>query len=357
MYVKNVMLSVGVICSMAVPVAAQTTVAKAVSVAEVQQQLLLPQTMVTAQVQSRAQADVTAGVEGRLLWLVEPGTEVSFEQEIARLDTSPLQLRVAEMQARLQRAEIHRARLQKDVERLAKLSKQQSIALTQLDQSSADRDSAAAEINILQAQLAQLQDQISRSSVKAPFSGVVTQRFHQQGVDISRTDALIRLVNVADLEVVVFAPLKYAAFVQPEQQLQVFHSGGESQLPVHNVIRVSDVRSQTFEARLRIPAAAGNQFQVGQLVSVAIPTALARLQQLVPRDALVVKSEGQFIFLVDEQQLAQQIAVVPGQGHGRLIAVDAALVAGDKIVVRGGDTLSAGDAIRILSASEFPLKI
>ena len=42
MYVKNVMLSVGVICSMAVPVAAQTTVAKAVSVAEVQQQLLLP---------------------------------------------------------------------------------------------------------------------------------------------------------------------------------------------------------------------------------------------------------------------------------------------------------------------------
>jgi RND family efflux transporter MFP subunit len=307
---------------------AQTPAEKVVSVAQVQQQVMLPHTMVTAQVQSRYQADVTAGVEGRLLWLAEPGTQIKQDEVIARLDITPLQLRVDEMNARISRADIQWRRLQKDTARLLELSKNNSVALTQLDQISADRDSAEAELKLLRAQLAQLQDQINRSSVKAPFAGVVAQRFHQHGEDISRTDALVRLVNLNDLEVVVFAPLKYAAFLQQNQLLQVFHSGGESQLPVRNLIPVSDMRSQTFEARIKVPEQLLANFQVGQLVSVAVPTALARQQLLVPRDAVVVKSEGQFVFVVDNEQKAQQKAVLLGQGIGKLIAVDAELSAG-----------------------------
>jgi RND family efflux transporter MFP subunit len=335
---------------------AQTPPDKVVSVAQVQQQVMLPHTMVTAQVQSRYQADVTAGVEGRLLWLAEPGTQIKQDEVIARLDTTPLQLRVDEMHARISKADIQWRRLQKDTARLLELSKNNSVALTQLDQISADRDGAEAELKLLRAQLAQLQDQIDRSSVKAPFAGVVAQRFHQYGEDISRTDALVRLVNLSDLEVVVFAPLKYAAFLQQNQLLQVFHSGGESQLPVRNLIPVSDMRSQTFEARIKVPEQLLANFQVGQLVSVAVPTAIARQQLLVPRDAVVVKSEGQFVFVVDSEQKAQQKAVVLGQGMGKLIAVDAELSAGEHIVIRGGDTLTQGDKVKVLTDKEFPVK-
>jgi RND family efflux transporter MFP subunit len=335
---------------------AQTPPDKVVSVAPVQQQVMLPHTMVTAQVQSRYQADVTAGVEGRLLWLAEPGTQIKQDEVIARLDTTPLQLRVDEMHARISKADIQWRRLQKDTARLLELSKNNSVALTQLDQISADRDGAEAELKLLRAQLAQLQDQIDRSSVKAPFAGVVAQRFHQYGEDISRTDALVRLVNLSDLEVVVFAPLKYAAFLQQNQLLQVFHSGGESQLPVRNLIPVSDMRSQTFEARIKVPEQLLVNFQVGQLVSVAVPTAIARQQLLVPRDAVVVKSEGQFVFVVDSEQKAQQKAVVLGQGMGKLIAVDAELSAGEQIVIRGGDTLTQGDKVKVLTDKEFPVK-
>lgn len=350
---KWVLTSV-LLCSAAV--VAQTPAEKVVSVAEVQQQVMLPHTMVTAQVQSRYQADVTAGVEGRLLWLAEPGTQIKQNEVIARLDTTPLQLRVDEMNARISRADIQWKRLQKDAARLLELSKNNSVALTQLDQISAERDSAEAELKLLRAQLAQLQDQIDRSSVKAPFAGVVAQRFHHYGEDISRTDALVRLVNLNDLEVVVFAPLKYAAFLQQNQLLQVFHSGGESQLPVRNLIPVSDMRSQTFEARIKVPEQLLANFQVGQLVSVAVPTAIARQQLLVPRDAVVVKSEGQFVFVVDKEQKAQQKPVQLGQGMGKLIAVDAELSAGEQIVIRGGDTLTPGDKVRVLTDKEFPVK-
>lgn len=335
---------------------AQQAPEKVVSVALVEQQVVVPQTTVSAQVQSRYQADVTSGVEGRLLWLAEPGTVVKQNDVIARLDTTPLQLRGDEMQARISRAEIQWQRLQKDAERLLALSKNNSVALTQLDQVAAERDSAAAELRLLQAQMAQLQDQINRSTVKAPFAGVVAQRFHQYGEDISRTDALLRLVNVSDLEVVVFAPLKYAAFMQSQQQLQVFHSAGQAQLEVRTVIPLSDSRSQTFEARLKVPAELLEYFQVGQLVSVAVPTALARQQLLVPRDALVVKSDGQFVFVVGADQKARQEQVQLGQGVGKLIAVDAAIQAGEQVVIRGGDTLTSGDKVRVLSSDQFKVK-
>jgi len=334
---------------------AQPAMEKVVSVAAVTAQVVVPQTTVSALVQSRYQADVTSGVEGRLLWLAEPGTQMRQDDIIARLDTIPLQLRVDEMTARIAGAKVQWQRLEKDAARLLKLSAENSVALTQLDQIAAERDGAAAQLRLLQAQLAQLQDQISRSSVRAPFAGVVSQRFHQAGEDIGRTDALIRLVNLHELEVVLHAPLKYAGFLQEQQQVQVFHSEGQSMLTVRALIPVSDSRSQTFETRLHVPDELRSHFQVGQLVSVAVPTALARQQLLVPRDALVVRSDGQFVFVVGADHKARQEAVSLGQGVGSLIAVDAAIEPGEQVVIRGGEGLSGGDLVRILTDAQFPL--
>jgi RND family efflux transporter MFP subunit len=336
------------LASLITPALSAQPPSKAVRLAPVEQHMVVPQTMVTAQVQSRAQSDVSAGVDGRVLWLVEPGTHVEAGEVIARLDTTQLQLQLDEMQARLQQAEIQWQRLQKDSARLQALSQQQSVALTQLDLSSAERDSAAAQVRLLQAQLAQLQDLRSRSQVRAPFAGVVAQRFHQQGEDISRTDALLRLVNLAELDVVVQAPLRYASFVQPGQTLTVFYSDGQQSLKVQSVIPVSDLRSQTFEARLRVPSRTNHPFQVGQMVAVAIPTGIAKLQWLVPRDALVLRQTGQVIFTVNAARQAQQVAVTLGQGHGDFVAITANVKQGDQVVVRGGDTLADGDAVQVL---------
>jgi hypothetical protein len=60
--------------------------------------------------------------------------------------------------------------------------------------------------------------------------------------------------------------------------------------------------------------------------------------------------------VVDNEQKAQQKAVLLGQGIGKLIAVDAELSAGEQIVIRGGDTLTQGDKVKVLTDQEFPVK-
>jgi len=338
---------------------------KVVSVAPVRSVEVSPQMMVSGQVYSRFQSNLSAGVDGRLDWIAEPGSTVAAGDVLARLDAKPLQLRANELQAQLKRSQINVTRLGKELARLTTLVSKQLISQTQLEQMQADFDLASADVELARASLAQLQDQLSRTELKAPFAGVVSSRAHQVGEEVSRSETLLQLVNLTDLEVRVFAPLGYASFLTPGQSLPVYRGQGETSLKLTSVIPVSDVRSQTFEARLLIDAKVAREFQVGQLVSVALPTAAAAVSHVVHRDALVLGKDQHAVFLVQqdaqnksaENKLAtvKRVVVKPGQGQGEWLQVDAPLTQGALLVVRGADTLKDGDKVRLLSDAEFTL--
>ncbi|OBP16664.1 hypothetical protein A5320_04545 [Rheinheimera sp. SA_1] len=338
---------------------------KVVSVAPVRSVEVSPQMMVSGQVYSRFQSNLSAGVDGRLDWIAEPGSTVAAGDVLARLDAMPLQLRANELQAQLKRSQINVTRLGKELARLTTLVSKQLISQTQLEQMQADFDLASADVELARASLAQLQDQLSRTVLKAPFAGVVSSRAHQVGEEVSRSETLLQLVNLTDLEVRVFAPLGYASFLTPGQSLPVYRQQGETSLKLTSVIPVSDVRSQTFEARLLIDAKVAKEFQVGQLVSVALPTAAAAVSHVVHRDALVLGKDQHAVFLVQqdaqkksaENKLAtvKRVVVKPGQGQGEWLQVDAPLTSGALLVVRGADTLKDGDKVRLLSDKEFTL--
>jgi RND family efflux transporter MFP subunit len=338
---------------------------KVVSVAPVRSVEVSPQMMVSGQVYSRFQSNLSAGVDGRLDWIAEPGSTVAAGDVLARLDAMPLQLRANELQAQLKRSQINVTRLGKELARLTTLVSKQLISQTQLEQMQADFDLASADVELARASLAQLQDQLSRTVLKAPFAGVVSSRAHQVGEEVSRSETLLQLVNLTDLEVRVFAPLGYASFLTPGQSLPVYRGQGETSLKLTSVIPVSDVRSQTFEARLLIDAKVAKEFQVGQLVSVALPTAAAAVSHVVHRDALVLGKDQHAVFLVQqdaqnksaENKLAtvKRVVVKPGQGQGEWLQVDAPLTSGALLVVRGADTLKDGDKVRLLSDKEFTL--
>lgn len=344
---------------------------KVVSVVPVRSVEVSPQMMVSGQVYSRFQSNLSAGVDGRLDWIAEPGSQVAAGDVLARLDAKPLQLRANELQAQFKRSQINVTRLGKELARLTTLVSKQLISQTQLEQMQADFDLASADVELARASLAQLQDQLSRTVLKAPFAGVVSSRAHQVGEEVSRSETLLQLVNLTDLEVRVFAPLNYASFLIPGQSLQVYRQQGETSLKLTSVIPVSDVRSQTFEARLLIDAKVAGQFQVGQLVSVALPTAAAAVSHVVHRDALVLGKDQHAVFLVQQDTASQslqnkhspenkvatvkRVVVVPGQGQGEWLQVDAPLTQGALLVVRGADTLKDGDKVRMLSDTEFTL--
>jgi len=114
--------------------------------------------------------------------------------------------------------------------------------------------------------------------------------------------------------------------------------------PVRAIIPVGDEVSRSLEIRVILEEPSP---LVGSAVRVAVPTAIPEVVLAVPRDALVIRQEANYVFRIVEGS-AEQVAVQTGTSDIDLIAVSGGLAAGDEVVVRGAERLRDGQSVRII---------
>ncbi len=296
---------------------------------------------------ARNEVQLTAGVNGRLLLVHEPGTIIKQGEPVARIDDSTLQLQKREQQALLKRANVELRRQQIDYSRLKKLSDSNAVSEFQLDNVRALRDLASTEQEIIQVRIDQIDDQIKRTYSQADFNGIVTERMHRAGEDVARGEILARLTDTETLEVRAFVPLKHLENTEQGIELEVFANNQRHRGKIRALIPTGDVRSQTFEARIDIDDGGKKAWSVGQLVSVGIPINNKTDQLVVPRDALILRNDGIYIFVIENDQ-ARRVTVSLGNSDQDWIAVKGNITNGDAVVTRGAETLNDGDTVKVI---------
>ena len=116
---------------------------------------------------------------------------------------------------------------------------------------------------------------------------------------------------------------------------------------LRSVINAGDESSQTFDVIVDIPVEMTANLVSGQFVEVDVP--LQRNQALyVPRDAVVLRSDGSYLFRINEENVAQRVRVILGEGYGQLVSVhitDGDLESGDRVAVRGAENLRDGQEV------------
>ena len=322
-----------------------------VQVANVERTEMAPTVAVPGTIYSRNEIQVTAGVTGLLIMVAEPGTIVDKGQPVARIDKEPLLLQRAEQEVLLQRAEINVRQLESQLRRQQELMGSSLVSEFDFEQTQANRDLAISDANITRVRIRQINDQIRRTDSRAPFTGIVTSRMHRGGEDVARGQALARLTDVINMEVRAFVPLKHLPRTVVGDTINVFASGAAYEGRIRALVPTGDVRSQTFEAHIDLPEGATADWTVGQLVSVAVPIRTRASVLAVPRDALVLRHNGSFVFRINEDDTAEQIAVELGDSSGDMIAVNGSLREGDRVAIRGAENLRDGAATKILVSS------
>ena len=319
-----------------------------VQVAEVEQREIAPTIAVPGTIYSRNELAVTAGVSGQLIMVAEPGTVVREGQAIARVDTQPLLLQRAEQEALLARAQINIRQLESQLRRQRELQGSSLVSEFELEQTQANRDLAVSDADITRVRIRQIDDQIRRAEVRAPFTGIVVSRAHRGGEDVARGEVLAQLTDIENMEVRAFVPLKHLPRTSAGEAIEVFDANSRIEGHIRALVPTGDVRSQTFEARIDLPPISRATWTVGQLVSVAVPIRARQATIAVHRDALVLRHNGSFVFRITEDDTAQQVAVVVGDSSGELIAVTGELQAGDRVAVRGAENLREGAAVKVM---------
>jgi RND family efflux transporter MFP subunit len=323
--------------------------AKIVQVASVERTEIAPTVAVPGTIYSRNDVQITAGIAGQLLMVAEPGTIVQQGDAVARIDKRPLLLQRAEQETLLQRAEINIRQLESQLRRQRELQGSNLVSEFELEQTEANRDLALNDADITKVRIRQIDDQIRRADVRAPFTGVVIQRMHRSGEDVARGESLAQLTDIGNMEVRAFVPLKHLPRTVVGEPISVFATDAVYEGRIRALVPTGDVRSQTFEARIDLPASARNSWTVGQLVSVAVPIRARASTIAVPRDALVLRHNGSFVFRINQENVAERIAVEIGDSAGDLVAVIGPISAGDRVAIRGAENLQEGSDVRVLS--------
>jgi len=306
---------------------------------------LAPETIVPGTVVSRNDARLAAEVDGRLLEVLDVGTFVNRGDAVAKIEDTPIRLRRDELQAEVERAQARLRYLESEEKRYVQLAESNLAAATKLEETRSDSDVSRSDLRVAKSRLAQVEDQLARTGIKAPFDGIVVERLMMPGERVDVGKNVVRMVDQQHLEVIARAPLEYYSYVRSGQQLKLRTGPISTSGIVRTVVAVGSENTHQFELRLDIES---NRFPVGQTLRVSIPTSDARDALVVPRDALVLRPDGITLFVVGEDQTARQLPVTTGIDAGDRIEVMGELEDGDTVIIRGNERLRPGQSVSIM---------
>jgi|TARA_B100000315_G_scaffold179627_1_gene168401 RND family efflux transporter MFP subunit len=301
---------------------------------------------VTGIVQSRSDVLLSSTVEGELKWVVEQGSAVRANGVIATVDDAALQLRRSEQLLLAQRAKINLQFLSGEVDRLTHLRESNLASETQLAEMVSRRDLAGNDLAIAEARVEQIDEELTRCKIISPVAGIVAERLKQSGEFARRGESIARVVDTGHLQVRIAVPVTYRSRLRVGSLLSVEINRMQFDGNLQTIVHAGNESSQTFEALIDVPAERVDKVLDGQFAEVTVPLNQQGKSLVVPRDAVVLRREGNYVVLVDEDNHARRVSVTLGEGRGHLVAVDGDLQVGDRVAIRGMERLNDGQEVR-----------
>ncbi|MBD2719449.1 efflux RND transporter periplasmic adaptor subunit [Synechococcus sp. FACHB-909] len=299
--------------------------------------------------------------------LVEEGDRVVAGQPLAHLDRRRLraqrqqslaQRNVAAAAVEEVRQQLILAELQRD--RRRRLHAQGAISREDLDQqihgSAALRSrlvQAEGQVDEAEARLRQIDVDLARSVLVAPFDGTVSRRRLDEGVVVSGGQALITLVEAAPLELRVGVPPDAARGLRPGQRHPVRVGDRRLQATVSALLPELDAGSRTATVVLRLPA---EDLPVGATARLSLRRSETGAGFWLPTTALVAAERGLWSVYVlgpagpsleQGRQVVRRL-VEPLHSEGDRSLVRGTLRPGDRVIAAGTHRVVPG--VRVTEA-------
>ena len=278
--------------------------------------------------------------------LVDEGDVVRKGQVLARMDSGDLRDRLDELKALERQAQADYDARQADFRRREILFQRGAI-------SAADLDDFRARYLTSQAALVAAQERIQQRSVesddlliRAPFDGVITQRFAEPGAFVTPTTTASATAGATSSSIVELSQGLEVAAKVPESDIGRIRVGQSAS------VRVDAYPDQRFEARVReiAPRAVKTDnvtsfeveldligpapdLRIGMTVDVNFQTGRTNASTLVPTVAIVTEEGKPGVLMVGEQDQPRFQAVELGASSGSQTAIINGVKPGTKVFI------------------------
>ncbi len=286
-------------------------------------------------------------VEGLVAELkVREGDQVTRGQPLVALRTTALALSLQAADARLAEAEARRKLAATSLERSRGLVEKNAISRQQLDEDRYELEAWQGRLDTLRAEAASIRHDMDRSTIRAPFDGIIIARHTEVGQWSDAGASLLELLSVEVQEVHVDVPEQYFSELKTGAAVNVTFAsvpGREYPAYIRAVIPRADPAARTFPVKLRLHATHA-EIGAGMIARAALQLGEPVPGTLVPKDALVRQGNNTVVFLVN-QGSAIPTPVTAGAAMGVWTVVNGAVSPGDKVITRGNERLFPGQPI------------
>ncbi|MEQ8801699.1 MAG: efflux RND transporter periplasmic adaptor subunit [Haliea sp.] len=308
----------------------------------------------TGLLQARARARLAFEVPGLLLSLsAREGEHVTAGAALAQLDTRQLQAQRAVAAADLAsvEADLELARLRS--ERSTRLQATGAISAQDAD---AARLGAAALASRRQALLARLHSidlDLEKSTLRAPYAGVVAARDVDPGTVLAVGTPVLQLVSAGTLQARIGIPAGHVAALVPGERYPLQLPSGSVDAVLSAVRADLDPRTRTALAVFDLPA--GAAALDGEIATLVLSETVAAAGGWLPISALLEGERGIWTVLRlgqrdDGATVAQREAVEVLHVDGNRAYVRGTLQPGQRVIADGIHRIAAGTPVQPLES-------
>ncbi len=190
-----------------------------------------------------------------------------------------------------------------------------------------------------------------RAAVKAPFPGVVAERFVELGAMVSAGQPVVRVIDPYRLKLSAYVTDADIAWVRVGDAAEVVlgESGERGRGEVSWVGAEADLRTGKFPVEIEIPNP-DLTLHSGVIGRARVPRHTVLDVVVAPRGAVMSGDDGPQVFVVNGER-AERRRVTLGEDQGLMVVVREGLRAGERLVVRGQRELADGALVVVTETS------
>jgi RND family efflux transporter MFP subunit len=308
------------------------------------------------------EANLAFRVSGTLMkFPVDIGDVVKKGALLAQLDPRDYQVELENARAQVRKVQADLALAKAEYLRVENIWKKDSGAVSQsmLDTRRGNMTSIEAQLNSAQASVLKAQDKLRYSSLRAPFEGIVVEKFVENFEDVNAKQKIVRLVDTTKIEMTVQIPetmISQAYLVKNVYVVFDANPDVEIKAKIKEIGKEASLTTRTYPVTLTmdqpekfkiLPGMAGKARADHKDFESPVDEQESDYIEI-PLSAIFANKEDSFVWIVDSADNTvhqRQVEVGSLTDNGVLVK---GVKKGDIIATAGVNTLVEGQKIRII---------
>jgi len=269
--------------------------------------------------------------------MVDEGSFVKEGQVLASLADSQKMVEAQKAEIRLHNSTVELQRKE--------ASYQQKII------SQADYDKAKFEKDVADSELKASKVALARLTIRAPFSGIITERFIEKGQNIALGTQLFTLLDRDPLQARIYLPEKEVFGIEKNQQVNLTLNAQKDVKFAGKIDQINPaVDSKTGTVKVTIVVdKAPDEVRPGSFIDVRLVTQRHENALLIPKRALVEEAGEKYVFLLNKDMVVRRTVKVGFTDNGNA-EILLGISAGNTAVIAGQGSLRDGSRAEVVAS-------